>query len=316
MNEMIDGVGKVSMPAVRVNLKFARLIQPPGEVELEKILTVLKSSDIEPVVCIWRGEHLYDQHLYDLCRENDIPFKLVDLNFEDDNKAALHICSDQLSRENLTAEYRKYIIGKKLMFLINSMDESVKPDSKYMIASALAHELHLSAGTVLKYRFFADAMDKIFDQDMDFAQRMLLGKVRVSHENLVELSRLMPDELKAVAKATINDNVTHIARTFIRSEAKMSHVPTRAPQSRREQTEEKMAPQASIRQMPQYNPDAEVNSLCLTIDIWIGSLRKIHNSSEFAKISNKASLQLMKKLSFLEHTINSLQESLVERGTI
>ena len=51
----------------------------------------------------------------------------------------------------------------------------------------------------------------------------------------------------------------------------------------------------------------------MTIDSWISSIQRVKNSESFGKITNKASLQLMKKLSFLEHTINTLQESLVER---
>ena len=65
--------------------------------------------------------------------------------------------------------------------------------------------------------------------------------------------------------------------------------------------------------MPVYDPDSEVNSLCMTIDSWISSIQRVSASENFEKITLKASLQLMKKLSFLEHTINAVQESLVER---
>ena len=65
--------------------------------------------------------------------------------------------------------------------------------------------------------------------------------------------------------------------------------------------------------MPEYDPDSEVNSLCMTIDSWISSIQRVNSSDNFPKISHTASLRLMKKLSILESTINVVQESLVER---
>ena len=65
--------------------------------------------------------------------------------------------------------------------------------------------------------------------------------------------------------------------------------------------------------MPEYDPDSEVNSLCMTIDSWVSSIQRVNNKCDLSKITNKASLNLMKKLSFLEHTIHDIQDSLVER---
>ncbi len=68
-----------------------------------------------------------------------------------------------------------------------------------------------------------------------------------------------------------------------------------------------------IRQMPKYDPDSGVNSLCMTIESWISSIQRVRNSEDFMKITEQASLRLMKKLSGLEYVINATQESLVER---
>jgi hypothetical protein len=174
----------------------------------------------------------------------------------------------------------------------------------------------MSAGTVMKYHVFSMALNDVFDQNVDFATRILLGKTRISHENALELSRLMPEEIRAIAATVIADNIDHITLSFIRNEVKWSHIQTRAPQSRRELKELKEIKHAAIRQMPQYDPDAEVNSLCMTIDSWISSIQRVQCSDNFKKITNKASLHLMKKLSFLEHTINAIQESLVERNNL
>ena len=314
MNQNMRMIPDISLN-IRVNPLFSRLVQPLSEPEQEKLFDELSSSDSIPIIYIWQNCHLADQYLYELCVEYGIPYKICELSFDNVYQAALYICSVQLNSDKLTSEYRKYVIGQKLEYILQSSYKGSEAGSKYNIAAQIGHKLFLSAGTIIKYHSTSNALNTVFDQDEVFAKDILLGKIRISHENIPELARLMPDEIKAVAAAARRDNLGRLTLSFIRNEAQWSHVKNRAPQSRRERTEEKMVKNAAIRQMPQYDPDSEANSLCMTIDFWISSIQRVHSSSSFSKITNKASLQLMKKLSFLEITVKSLQESLVERGT-
>ena len=65
--------------------------------------------------------------------------------------------------------------------------------------------------------------------------------------------------------------------------------------------------------MPVYDPDSEVNSLCMTMNSWISTIQRVMSNGKLELITEKASLRLMKELSFLEHTINTMQDTLVER---
>ena len=69
---------------------------------------------------------------------------------------------------------------------------------------------------------------------------------------------------------------------------------------------------AGIRQMPVYDPDSEVNSLCMTITSWVSSIERVNHNTDFLSISNRAMLELMKQLTILEGAINIIQKSLVE----
>ena len=299
-----------------INPQFNRLVQPPSEREIEKMRQDYILSSETPVIHTWHRYHLTDQYLHMVCLEYNIPYSIKEMPFDDWIKAALYICTSQLAKDNLSAEYRKYLIGQKFYYLITDSDDSKQSDSKYRVAAVMGHDLYMSAGTVMKYNAFSNAVNDIFDQDTEFAQRLLLGKTRISHENILELSRLKPEEIKAIANSVANENLDHITLSFIRNEVKWSHIHKQAPVSRRERKEQKMGRHAAIQQMPEYDPDAEVNSLCMTIDSWISSIQRVHNSENFNKITNKASLHLMKKLSFLEHTVNNIQESLVERNNL
>ena len=299
-----------------INPQFNRLVQPPCEREIKKMHQDYILSSESPVIHTWHGYHLTDQYLHMVCLEYNIPYSIKEMTFDDWTKAALYICSSQLAKDNLSAEYRKYLIGQKFHYMITDSDDCKQSDSKYRVAAVMGHDLYMSAGTVMKYNAFSNAVNDIFDQDTEFAQRLLLGKTRISHENILELSRLKPEEIKAIASSVANENLDHITLSFIRNEVKWSHIHKQAPVSRRERKEQKMGRHAAIHQMPEYDPDAEVNSLCMTIDSWISSIQRVHNSENFNKITNKASLCLMKKLSFLESTVNNIQESLVERNNL
>ena len=303
-------------PKIKINPQFARLIQPPSVKEQTLLLQKLLASTEVPVIHTWQGSHLDGQYIYEICIHNDIPNEVTELSFKNWYNAASYICTKQLKRDSLTQEYRKYLIGQKFYFESLESDLSKQTDSKYRTAMKIARELYIACGTVLKYNAFSNAINEIFDHHPELAQRLLSGKTKISHANILELARCKPEEIKSIALSVINDNIEHINIAYIRNEASWSHVQKRAPLSRKERLEKNLADQAAIRKMPVYNPDAEVNSLCMTIDSWISSMNRVYNSDNFQRITNKASLQLIKKLSFLEHSINVIQESLVERNSL
>ena len=65
--------------------------------------------------------------------------------------------------------------------------------------------------------------------------------------------------------------------------------------------------------MPEYDPDAEVNSLCMTISAWINSIERANQKIDYSNITGKAKLELMKQLTILDRTITNMQKALVER---
>ena len=293
--------------------KLERLTQPYSINRLERLKQELMVFPEKRVVHLWKGNHLDDKEIYEICNMCgwDITFRMMD--FADINEAAIYICKNQLKRADIASEYKKYLIGQRYFYEQCVRSDLKNMDSKLSIASIIASELFISVGTVQKYFLYATAMNTIFDQDLNFAKRILSGSIRISHENIIELSRLKPEEIRAVARSSSEERVEHITRSYIRNEVKWSHVQHRNPVSRRERSEEKERGRINIRQMPEYDPDSEVNSLCMTIDSWISSIQRVNSSDNFPKISHTASLRLMKKLSILENTINVVQESLVER---
>jgi hypothetical protein len=69
----------------------------------------------------------------------------------------------------------------------------------------------------------------------------------------------------------LTDNISHLTFSDIRHEVKYGHTQQKASLSRRERKELKETKSAEIRKMPAYDPDSDVNSLCMTICSWISA---------------------------------------------
>ena len=306
-------MSKVNGRDLIVNEELLRLIQPVSDAQLEKMRETLLKDRTKRVIHVWKGFHLDDMEKYKICEELRLDHVFEEMDFQDINYAGIYVCNNQLKRSDLAIEYTKYLIGQLYYYHHATRAPFKQGDSQSAIADIIAEYSYISPGTVRKYSVYAIAMNTIFDQDTTFAKFILSGKLRISHENTIELSRLRPEEIRAIARSSMEEKLDHITLSYIRNEVKWSHINTKNPVSRRERSEEKARNSVNIRQMPEYDPDSEVNSLCLTIDSWISSIQRVSNSSSFPKITNMASLKLMRKLTVLEHTINLIQESLVER---
>ena len=303
------------IPDLKMDPVFERLVQPLEETAFNMLESALEKDYSLRTFAVWNGYLLGLPELYSLCRSRNFPVQINDMSHLSFEQAASLLCSEQLKREDLAKEYRKYLIGQLFLFegkkfLSNTPEKSF---SKSRTAYKIGEQLNIAGGTVLKYSVYAEAINGIFDQSRDFALRILLGKTHVSHENVIELSRLTGDELKHVSLAVLDNNTSHLTFSDIRNEVKYGYTQEKAPVSRRERKELKEKINAGIRQMPAFNPDADVNSLCMTINSWISSIERVHLSTNFSEISSHATLELMRQLMTLNNTIKMIQQSLIER---
>ena len=304
-NEMMRPIG--TLP------RFDRLVKPLEKSELIRLKEEILGNADARIIRTWRGKHLLDREKYELCAELSLPATISEQYFEDWMSAAEYICREQLKSLEQGCKYQKFLIGQLLQYSLLRNKDNASNEKKMDIAESLGREWNLSGPTVSKYGFYADAVNDIFSQSEALARIILSDKVNVSHENVVELSHLKGEEIRAIAKTIESENINKISLSFIRNEVKLCHIQERGIVSRKEKQEKEEAHNVGIRQMPKYDPDSGVNSLCMTIESWISSMQRVKNSEDFVKITEKASLHLMKKLSALEFTINGMQESLVER---
>ena len=298
----------------RVHPDLKRLYQPITEKSRsETAIPALHSTD-RKTIDTWQGFLLSYPNGLSL-NSATASTDLIEHDFKDIDEAGSFVCSNQLRRKDLTNSYRKYLIGKKFCYeeAIFHRDNKNIQNVKSRIAYKIGEEENISGGTVLKYNAYSTAIDTIYKNAEELAFHILMEHLKVSHENTIELSRRASDEIRYISRSVIQQRLKHLTYQDIRHECAWKHTNSKATISRSERREQKDTSSASIRQMPEYDPDADVNSLSMTIGSWVSSIKRVNQTVDFSTITRKATINLVRQLTILEQTINMLQKTLTER---
>ena len=176
----------------------------------------------------------------------------------------------------------------------------VEPDSEASsrkTSRLLAQQYHLSPSTVEKYSKYAKAIDRISEVDKGFSSQILAGDVRVSCENTVGIAQLTDKQIQSVTDATRDENLHYLDHDRIVE--KIRHVPVEPVLT----TEPH---KASVKDMPEEDPDAGISSLALTIPSWRSTIERIHQTFNFQEASPQAKMRLTTELNRLKHTIEEM----------
>lgn len=308
---------------LKVDYEFKSLIRPPSEQEYQQLeCNILEDGCREPLV-VWNGVIVDGHNRYEICRKHNIPFAVEEKDFSCREAVIAWICSNQLGRRNITEETRKFLIGKQynaekiVGFIRNKRglnQYSEKPDNEQAqekeetemelkplsgrAAERIATDHHISPGTVQKYARFARAVEKIDQTEPQLAQKLLEGTCKVSQENIVALSEMTPREIRRFHRHidSLEEPFTHF-KTTRREFQKEKDQPQRIPQP--DST-------PSVKNMPEYDPDAEVVGLTLTIPSWCGSIERARKNASMETVSIDAKDNLRKALEDLRKKIEEV----------
>ncbi|MBR3378979.1 MAG: hypothetical protein IKG72_02390, partial [Bacillus sp. (in: Bacteria)] len=119
------------------------------------------------------------------------------------------------------------------------------------------------------------------------------------HENVVQLSTLPPEEIKKLEKRLDNSAAAFVQYKGTRSE--LEKVADNITQF-----------SVSVKDMPEYDPDAEIVGLTLTIPSWEGSIERVIKTANLEKASTKAKHELLDSLKSLLNQIMSIIDAIKE----
>ena len=135
-------------------------------------------------------------------------------------------------------------------------------------------------------------------------QRKSYQEYKISHSNIVALSELKPEELRKINKRVEANNLPFMKYSSTR----------RAIENKPEEIKPvKLLRTPSIKDMPEYDPDATIVELSLTIPSWVSSIKRMENNTNLDNVSDTALDRLEDALldlySLIEKVLNKIREN-------
>jgi hypothetical protein len=87
---------------VRIHPEFEKLIHPLSDKELWELEASIKEKGCLDPIKVWQGYIVDGHHRHRICEENNIPFEVIDMDFEDEWAVKLWMLNNQLGRRNLS----------------------------------------------------------------------------------------------------------------------------------------------------------------------------------------------------------------------
>jgi hypothetical protein len=166
----------------------------------------------------------------------------------------------------------------------------------------LSEEYRISSASILNYEKYTQALDLLSKIIPELVPRILSSEVKISLENAIALSQLSVPEIKEL-NSLLSDN----SKEFILNLRQML-----LKKHNSSERNSLLIPAGSIKEMPVYDPDAEISSLALTIPSWISSINRTRSASDFNDVTGDACHRLEKGLKNLKETINHMLKALKE----
>lgn len=311
--------------SLRIDKEFKELIRPLYKSEYLQLEANIVADGCREPITVWNGIIIDGHNRYKICTKHGIPFAVTEKNFSSREEAIIWICTNQLGRRNLTEESRKFLIGKQYQsekiisrrkaVYQESSEES--PDLPYetfnpnpasrvvntqkKTAERIAEENHISHGTVEKYSIYSRAIDEISKKEPQMAMKILSGRYKISHDGVIALSKRSTEEIQ-----DLNRRLERSQHPFARYQTTRQEMQNISSTPIEEQEEPK-----TIKDMPKYDPDAEVVGLTLTIPSWSSSIDRIVHS-DLTHISGSARDNLRHALLKLQDSIDAMISAIKE----
>lgn len=317
-----------STPTLKIDSDFRNLIRPLNTNEyLQLEENLLADGCLDPII-VWKEVIVDGHNRYEICKRHGIPFEVYEMVFESREAVIAWICAHQLGRRNITEETRKFLIGMQYesekivssrknaygrnQFTVDGeiFEKTVAPapdDGEYIpsghrTAQRIAIENNVSYNTVQKYAIYTRALELLGKKAPDLVPKILSGSYKISHRHVVELSRLTPEQIAKVSRRIEEMQQPFVQYKKTRSEL---HDVCKAPSS-------ETRPAPSIKNMPVFDPDAEVTGLTLTIPSWGSLIERTRTKTNLSIVSKQAKHKLAEALIDLQGKISDMLSAIKE----
>ena len=304
---------------LKIDPEFKGLIKGLQTKEYLQLESNIPADGCREAIITWNGIIIDGHNRYEICTRHNIPFRIQEMDFDCREAVIAWICANQLGRRNISEEMRKYLIGVQYHTeKIVASNRNARGVNQYSIedlmgqnfppypfekqlthrtAERIAEENHISRATVQKYATYSKALDEIGKHEPKLVQKILSGAYKISHNNVVELSKRTHEEIKRV-----NQKIDKNSPPFNQYKCTRNALGT----GKRELIPSKYPQKPSVKDMTEYDPDSKISSLTLTIPSWSSSIERTRNTADLSAISSNAKNNLIDVLYNLQDAIDAM----------
>ena len=144
----------------------------------------------------------------------------------------------------------------------------------------------------MTYANYSKAIDKLNTEEPDLTQEILNGEIKVPQIQVIRIAKLSPkikNKIQKYLKKETNSTDYLIKPKTVANEKKYK-----------------------IKEMPEYDPNAELVSLSFTIPSWIESLDRVLSLSKYKTATKDVKNKVKKELHNLEFSIGTMLLALEE----
>lgn len=182
--------------AIRIDPEIAALLTPLTPEEQALLERSLLDEGCRDPLIIWSSENvlLDGHHRHRICTAHGIPYSVRMIDLPDRRAAVEWRLATQLGRRNLTAIQASYFRGK-LFESAKRPGSRTDMTSGQSVARLLAARYGIDRRTLARDAGFARALDKVtVALGEDFRMLVLTQQARLTRREVVELSRIPPEE--------------------------------------------------------------------------------------------------------------------------
>jgi len=100
-----------TLQTLNIDKDFKNLIRPLQKTEYLQLEANLLADGCRDPIITWNGIIIDGHNRYELCMRHQIPYAVVEMEFDCRESVIAWICANQLGRRNITEETRKFLIG-------------------------------------------------------------------------------------------------------------------------------------------------------------------------------------------------------------
>ena len=297
--------------------RLAQLRSQDDHAHLEE--SILRDGCTAPL-CVWNGTILDGHQRYEICKRHRIPFKIACIFLRWREEAIAWICANQLARHNVPEESRWYLIGKRYeaehrlsacavtrnnRFMGNVENATAeKPflrESANEIFERLGRQYHVHPRSMGNYGAYSRAIDFLLPIAPEMVSKVFSGQVKVSQMGVLRIARLSVLDIQRVSKLIMEAPDGRVSSEIYRMFPKRKNC---SPlNTLRTLTK-------SVKDVPVYDPDAELLNIILTIPSWVSSMERVCSNADFAKATGHACEKLEEELSGLKSAADMMIQTM------